>query len=139
MVKTVMQTAVLGDDVCDIFGPIVVVSEANQRGFWWSKDKRRKEQRGNSALLVCAYTPLAFRRRVTHVTLTRYGQRLLDTDNLAGAFKAVRDGIADALGIDDGTIPWQYDQLKSPLLGIRISLHATSTTLPTRSPSGTSP
>ena len=36
----------------------------------------------------------------------------LDTDNLAGGFKAVRDGIADWLGINDGdkAITWNYTQ-----------------------------
>ena len=116
-----------GLSLVDIFAPIIVVSEANLRGHWWSKDKRRREQRYAAAMVVRTYAPRLFLSNVTHVTLTRYGVRLLDTDNLAGAFKAVRDGIADALGVDDGTLPWQYDQLKSQSLGIRISLRNTST------------
>ena len=35
------------------------------------------------------------------VTLTRISARGLDDDNLQGAFKAVRDSVADALGVDD--------------------------------------
>ena len=48
------------------------------------------------------------------VTLTRIGARKLDSDNLARSMKAVRDGIADALGIDDGSdrIEWKYAQEK---------------------------
>lgn len=44
------------------------------------------------------------------ITLTRIAPRSLDTDNLASALKAVRDGAADALGVDDGSgrIEWRY-------------------------------
>lgn len=36
----------------------------------------------------------------------------LDDDNLRGALKSVRDGIADALGVDDRDprVTWEYDQ-----------------------------
>jgi len=38
--------------------------------------------------------------------------RRMDSDGVASALKAVRDGIADALGIDDGNsrITWIYGQ-----------------------------
>lgn len=35
------------------------------------------------------------------VRLTRISPRLLDSDNLEGALKAVRDGVADGMGIND--------------------------------------
>jgi len=46
------------------------------------------------------------------ITLTRIAPRALDSDNLASGLKAVRDGVADALGVDDGTsrIEWRYAQ-----------------------------
>jgi hypothetical protein len=36
----------------------------------------------------------------------------LDGDNLQSGFKAVRDGVADWLGVDDGNglVDWQYVQ-----------------------------
>jgi P2-related tail formation protein len=36
----------------------------------------------------------------------------LDGDNLQSGFKAVRDGVADWLGIDDGSqlVEWEYRQ-----------------------------
>jgi hypothetical protein len=36
----------------------------------------------------------------------------LDGDNLQSGFKAVRDGVADWLGVDDGNslVDWQYAQ-----------------------------
>ena len=47
--------------------------------------------------------------------IKRGSPRKLDDDNLASGFKAVRDGVADWLGIDDGSprICWQYAQEKS--------------------------
>jgi hypothetical protein len=35
------------------------------------------------------------------ITMTRIGARALDNDNLEGAFKPVRDGITDGLGLKD--------------------------------------
>lgn len=91
---------------------IRVVSEANQRGHWTAKARRAKAQRQAAyaalpAMVATLPLPLV-------VTLTRCEPRKLDTDNLAGAFKAVRDGVADALGNDDGDprIEWRYDQRK---------------------------
>ena len=42
------------------------------------------------------------------VTLTRVGARRLDDDNLAAAFKHVRDGIAEWCGLDDGSPRWEW-------------------------------
>jgi hypothetical protein len=46
------------------------------------------------------------------VVLTRVAPRRLDGDNLQSGFKAVRDGVADWLGVDDGNglVDWQYVQ-----------------------------
>lgn len=46
------------------------------------------------------------------VTLTRVGARKLDDDNLASAFKYIRDEVARIIGIDDGSplYTWQYLQ-----------------------------
>jgi hypothetical protein len=48
------------------------------------------------------------------VTLTRIAPRKLDSDNLNSAFKAMRDGIADWLCVDDGheSVTWVYAQRK---------------------------
>ena len=44
--------------------------------------------------------------------MTRCAPRRLDSDNLASACKNARDGIAAALGVDDGDerIEWRYEQ-----------------------------
>lgn len=46
------------------------------------------------------------------VRLVRIGKRRMDSDGLAISFKGIRDGLADAMGLDDGDprIDWQYGQ-----------------------------
>ena len=46
------------------------------------------------------------------IVLTRVAPRALDGDNLQSGFKAVRDGVADWLGVDDGSrlVEWEYRQ-----------------------------
>ena len=88
--------------------PIRTVSEANRREHWAAKAKRVRSQRKAAKII----TRSAIAEPMITITLTRVGPRKLDTDNLAGALKAVQDGIADAIGIDDGSelIRWQYRQ-----------------------------
>ena len=101
--------------------PIRTISEANVREHWAKRAKRSKQQRGLAQLLVEG----ALGQRVIYggtVTLVRLGPRRLDPDNLAGSAKHVQDGVADALGIDDGDarIRWEYQQEKSKDYGVRV-------------------
>lgn len=75
--------------------PIRIESVANVREHWARKAKRAKAHR-QAAMAVPAH-PLP-----CVVTLTRIAPRKLDDDNLASGFKALRDGIADRLSVDDG-------------------------------------
>ena len=86
--------------------PVKTVSEANQREHWAPKAKRAKTHRRTAAALCPRATLPAV------VTLTRYSAGTLDDDNLRGALKAVRDGIADALGVadNDPLISFRYQQ-----------------------------
>lgn len=93
----------------DMFVPSV----ANMREHWAAKHRRVKAQRETA--LLCLKMHGKFPREfdgLVIVKLTRTGGRRLDDDNLRSAFKAVRDGVADWLGIDDGShrIQWQYFQ-----------------------------
>jgi hypothetical protein len=47
------------------------------------------------------------------ISLIRYGARELDSDNLSGSLKPLRDGISATIGIDDGDkrLIWQYSQI----------------------------
>ncbi len=96
--------------------PIRTISEANQREHWAKKAARVKDQRGTALLM--ARMPLRPFRSTPHllITLTRIAPRPLDTDNAVRSLKAIRDGIADALGIDDGNVArvtWAYRQRKA--------------------------
>lgn len=91
-------------------------SAANLREHWATKAKRVAEQRALGAMKVRAATDAGDRAGMLAaglvVTLTRIAPRPLDDDNLASAFKAVRDGVADAIGIDDRDprVAWRYAQ-----------------------------
>ena len=60
----------------------------------------------------------------TQIIITRIGKRKLDDDNLAYAAKAVRDGIAKAIGIDDGDdrLSWKYEQEIGKEYGVRVEI-----------------
>lgn len=93
--------------------PMKAESASNKREHWGSKAARVARERKAAALLV---TPLT--RRLTGgrliVQLTRVAPRELDDDNLRGALKAFRDGVATALKVDDRTplVVWEYLQRK---------------------------
>ena len=70
-----------------------------------------------------------FSRRMTtdgvHVTMTRLAPSSgLDFDGLTAALKSVRDGIADALGVDDRDprVTWSYGQERAKAYGVRITV-----------------
>jgi len=88
--------------------PVKAVSTANLREHWAKKSKRTASQR-SSARLCC---PRWGAGPILVVRLTRVSPRQLDSDNLASALKAVRDGVADWLRIDDGSplVRWEYGQ-----------------------------
>jgi hypothetical protein len=100
--------------LADITVPVRIVSEANVRGHWSTKAKRVKLHRNTAyAMARSVINPSAIDVSAKlRVLMTRYALQRMDNDNLAGGFKAVRDGIADAFGIDDGSDRWnwQYGQ-----------------------------
>lgn len=100
---------------------------SNAREHYMARAARVAEERKCGFYIGCGY-------RATHsglpitVTLTRYGTKLMDDDNLRTAFKGLRDGIADAFGCDDsdnGKIEWVYaKQVQSPpgCYGVRVEI-----------------
>ncbi len=99
--------------------PLRTVSEANAHQHWRARARRVKAQRAAARILIWAARRGAdsFSERLAQaghaeIRLVRVAPRKLDSDNLAGAFKAIRDGVADALGVNDGDprITWLYDQ-----------------------------
>jgi hypothetical protein len=86
------------------------VSEMNCREHFMAVANRKKQQRTATAMALATLT-----RRPTLpvvVTLTRFGPKALDDDNLRGAMKFCRDEIASYYGVNDGgkDIEWRYGQ-----------------------------
>jgi hypothetical protein len=99
-----------------------VVSMANMRLHWAVKAKLVKSQRQkafNALASVAAPPPLP-----CTIVLTRVAPRALDGDNLQSGFKAVRDGVADWLGVDDGSqlLDWQYRQRSNGVKTYRVEI-----------------
>jgi hypothetical protein len=90
--------------------PMRLVSLTNQREHWSKRAKRAKEQRG--LVEACLKNWLRGKEPPLEIAILRIAPRRLDSDNLQGACKHVRDGIADAIGIDDGDprLTWHYGQ-----------------------------
>lgn len=85
--------------------PLRIESVANKREHWARRAERTRLHRF-AAIAVPAH-PLP-----CVVTLTRIAPRALDDDNLRSAFKALRDGVADRLGVKDNDprVRWEYVQ-----------------------------
>lgn len=94
-----------------VFIPIKTVSTLNAREHWAQRAERAKHHR---AAAHWAMKGQAKPDLPCLIQLTRLSASALDTDNLAASQKSVRDGIADWLGIDDGSdaVRWVYAQEK---------------------------
>lgn len=90
---------------------VKLVSTANQREHWATRAKRAKQHRMFGRNIG---VHLHWSKEPAVVTIIRIAPRMLDTDNLVSACKAVRDGIADAFGIKDNDprIQWRCAQRK---------------------------
>ena len=102
------------------------VSTLNAREHWSARAKRAKFERQ-----LAYFTLLGTRAKVpagcVRVALTRIAAprgRVLDTDNLCGALKAVRDGVADFLQRQDNDpdLEWIYNQTNGLLWSVSIRI-----------------
>lgn len=104
-------------------------SKLNDRVHWRKRAKDAKTQRQAAFYTVKPY-PLP-----CMVTITRIGPATLDGDNLAGACKSIRDGIADRLGVDDRSpaVLYRYAQQKhgKGVYGVEILFEPMPRELPT--------
>lgn len=102
--------------------PIKTGAGLNDRLHWRVRAAKVKKQR------EAAWTVLANARRPfpAVITLTRLSAGTLDDDNLAGAMKAIRDGVADAYQLPDNHrgLTWRYSQekCKRGAYGVRITI-----------------
>lgn len=106
--------------------PIQTVSESNRRDHWAKKAARAKLHRQTA--WRCAVAGIRNSPLPAIIKLTRVSVRELDDDNLRGALKAARDGIADRFKLDDRNhlFIWQYDQKTvkkgSPEIGVLVEI-----------------
>ena len=100
--------------------PVDLVNTANVREHWAARARRAKAQRQSVRFHVDFLLSPKFELRhgnakAIHVTITRWlgkGQRAFDSDGMQSACKAVRDGVADAVGIDDGDARYVWEYLQ---------------------------
>jgi hypothetical protein len=115
--------------------PVRTVSTLNTREHWAKRAKRAKQERTtawscfvHARCRIDRPCPWARDSRGKFiVSLTRHGVRLLDDDNLRCALKSVRDGIADALGVDDRSplVEWRYDQQRARMPSVSVKVERT--------------
>jgi hypothetical protein len=100
-------------------------AQGRSRGAVFAKAARRKREREAAALCFKAEATMLVCVRA-EVTLTRLSAGKLDGDGLQAALKSVRDGIADALGVNDGSdaVVWKYEQRKCKRgeFGVEVSI-----------------
>lgn len=99
--------------------PLTTTSEANAHTHWRERQRRAKAQREAVTLLMHrlrADLRLDLAHRDMVVRLVRVAPCELDSDNLAGALKHVRDSVAELLGVDDRDpqVTWVVDQQYGP-------------------------
>jgi hypothetical protein len=118
--------------------PLRLVNGANAREHWAVRKRRASEHRDAvvSAMTVRLtraglIVRVAKERALTGpvlITLTRLspGTRPLDFDGLVISCKHVRDGVADALGVDDADprLDFLYRQERAKSFGVRIEIRA---------------
>lgn len=89
----------------------------NARVHWSRRAARaKKERKATSWALSMRASSLPHPLKPPSTcTLVRVAPRMLDDDNLAGAFKSIRDEVAAFFDVDDGPkgpIAWRYEQRK---------------------------
>lgn len=93
---------------------------AKRRAHWTKLMRWSKAERGATSVLLCVEDPPPL---PVVVTMTRlFKTKPLDGDNLQGALKAIRDAVAQWLGVDDSDarIEWVYRQERGEISGDKI-------------------
>ena len=106
-----------------IWLPLWIKTKDNQRGHWSKRSKTSQIERRAAWLSVHAERSTRPEFPV-RVTITRCGPRTLDPTNMGSACKSLIDGIADAYGVDDRDLRWQWDfrQRKQSTYGVEIQI-----------------
>ncbi len=96
--------------------PVKVVSVMNAREHFMARARRAKAHRGLAALMLRGTRRKPPAGVPVEVVMTRIAPRELDGDNNQAGCKALRDGVADWLGLDDNNplVTWKYAQRRGP-------------------------
>lgn len=120
-----LQRLVEAAPVADFTVEAVIPSAANLREHHMTRATRAKKARAAAfravPTLLCGHFALP-RPPELVVLMVRQAPRAIDSDNCASALKAWRDGIADALGIDDRDkrVQWECEQEKCSTPSLRV-------------------
>lgn len=107
-----------GPFAVDVWG-VRILSEGNKyKSNQYVKANRRDKQQRAFEAAVAGQTFALEPHDEAVVTLTRWSNGRFDSDNLASAFKFVRDGVAAWLGVDDGEARVAYEY-RAGLSGVR--------------------
>jgi len=93
---------------------------ANSRLHWAARAKRVKRQRAIVGLMLRSVDRPTL---PCVVTITRRSPGTLDDDNAVSSAKAVRDAVAQWLGVDDRSplVTWRVEQERGPW-GVRVAV-----------------
>jgi len=101
-------------------------SLANERGAWQKHARLANDQRSKATFRFAnAMQSQPLPPFPLLITITRLGKQKLDTDNRDISAKHVRDGIADALGVDDGDetkVVWRVRQEINKQYRVRVEV-----------------
>lgn len=105
-------------------------NSSNAREHWSVRAKRVKVQRQRACWMALGLK-LQHAKLPLSVRLTRVWappQRALDDDGVVSSLKGVRDGVADAIGVDDRDprVLWRYRQEPGATSAVRIEARPVS-------------
>jgi hypothetical protein len=113
-----------------------LVNPTNEHKPWQVRHARAQKQRHAARVATQAYALGAKPPLV--VTITRRGPGKLDSDSLPPSGKHARDGIADALGVDDGDeslVQWRYAQERAREWSVLVTIEAAASSVLQSDPS----
>lgn len=110
--------------VIEVRLPLRTVNALNERAHWSKRARRAKQERVEAAWSLLPWKRKGELKVPCTVTLTRESKKFMDGDGLQASFKNLRDGVADALGVDDADprVTWCYAQQKAKEYGVVIQV-----------------
>lgn len=101
------------------------VNPLNNRTGWKTVWRRSKQQKRSVTFALFGHKLPAL---PATITLTRMGPGIMDSDGLAASFKATRDSVAAAYGVDDGSplYEWRYCQRRAKAYEVWIDIQASA-------------